>query len=137
MEICELINESERRQAVPLIRQLFTNADPQEVLEWTGEDDYHLLGGFVENELVGVAGVLLRHVLHHARHAWLYDLVIDEPQRGRGYGTALTEHVKKWATEKGCEYVALASPATKEGVHEYYEGMGYEKWGYVIEKELE
>ena len=83
-----------------LIRQLFTDADPQEVLEWTREDDYHLLGGFVDGELVGVAGVLLRHILHHARHAWLYDLVVNEPQRGRGYGSALVEHVEEWATER-------------------------------------
>ncbi|MFC7192772.1 hypothetical protein ACFQL7_25165 [Halocatena marina] len=50
MEIHELTSEDERRQAVPLIRQLFTDADPEKVLEWTGEDDYHLLGGFVEDE---------------------------------------------------------------------------------------
>ena len=137
MEIHELTSEDERWQAVPLIRQLFTDADPQKVLEWTGEDDYHLLGGFVDGELVGVAGVLLRHILHHARHAWLYDLVVNEPQRGRGYGSALVEHVEEWATEKDCEYVALASPAAKEEVHEYYESLDYEKWGYVIEKELD
>lgn len=137
MEIHELTSEDERRQAVPLIRQLFTDADPEEVIEWTGEDDYYLLGGFVEGELVGVAGVLLRHILHHARHAWVYDLVIDEPQRGEGYGSALVEHVERWAAERNCDYVALASPIAKEGVHEYYEGLNYEKWGYVIEKELE
>ena len=136
MEIHELTSEDERRQAVPLIRQLFANADPEEVLEWTGEDDYHLLGGFVEDELVGVAGVLLRHILHHARHAWLYDLVIDESQRGRGYGSTFVKYVEKWATERNCDYVAFASPIAKEGIHEYYESLYYEKWGYVIEKDL-
>ena len=137
MEIHELTSDDERRQAVPLIRQLFTDATLEEVLEWTGEDDYHLLGGFVNGELVDVAGVLLRYILHHTRHAWLYDLVVDEPQRGRGYGRALVKHVERWATERDCDYVALASPIAKEGVHEYYEGLNYEKWGYVIEKELE
>lgn len=87
------------------------------MLEWTADDEYHLFGGFVERELVGVAGVLLPHVLHHTRHAWLYDLVVDEPQRENGYGTALVEFVERWADERGCEYVALASPATKDGVH--------------------
>ena len=134
MEVRELTSENERRQAVPLIRQLFTDADTKEVLKWTREDDYHLFGGFVEDELIGVAGVLLRHVLHHARHAWLYDLVIDEPQRGEGYGSALVKHVERWAAERNCDYVALASPMAKEGVHEYYEGLDYEQWGYVIGK---
>jgi GNAT superfamily N-acetyltransferase len=136
MEIRELTDQSERRKAVPLIRQLFTDAEPEEILEWTRDDEYHLFGGFVESELVGVAGVLLKHVLHHARHAWLYDLVVDEQHREEGYGSTLVEFVEQWADEQECEYVALASPLTKEGVHRYYEGQNYEKWGYVIEKEL-
>lgn len=138
MEIRPITDEAERREAVPIFRQLWDDVDPASVLEWTADDDYHLFGGFVEDELVGVAGVLVKQVLHHTRHAWLYDLVVDEPQRENGYGTALVERVERWADERGCEYVALASPATKEkeGVHHYYENRGYEKWGYVIEKEL-
>lgn len=136
MEIRELTDENDRRSAVPILRQLWTDADPEDVLEWTGEDDYHLFGGFVDGEIVGVAGVLVQHVLHHARHAWLYDLVVDEPRRSEGYGSELIEFVENWADERGCEYVALASPLAKDGVHEYYEDRGFEKWGYVIEKEL-
>lgn len=136
MEIRELTDETARRKAVPILRQLWSDADPDDVLEWTGDDDYRLFGGFVEGELVGVAGVLVRRVLHHARHAWLYDLVVDEPQRGNGYGTSLLEFVERWADEQGCAYVALASPLAKEDVHRYYENRSYERWGYVIEKEL-
>jgi GNAT superfamily N-acetyltransferase len=136
MEIRELTDETERREAVPVLRQLWSDADPDDVLEWTADPEYHLFGGFVEGEIVGVAGVLVRHVLHHTRHAWLYDLVVDESRRERGYGGALVEFVEDWADERGCEYVALASPLAKDGVHQYYEDRNYEKWGYVIEKEL-
>lgn len=136
MEIRELSDETERREAVPILRQLWNDADPEEVLAWTGEEEYRLFGRFDDGDLVGVAGVLVTGVLHHARHAWLYDLVIDEPHREAGHGTALIEFVETWAEEKGCAYVALASPTAKEGVHQYYETRDYEKWGYVIEKEL-
>ncbi len=136
MEIRELTDEAERREAVPILRQLWSDADPDDVLEWTADDEYNLFGGFVEGELVGVAGVLIKDVLHHARHAWLYDLVVDEPQRAAGYGTLLVEFVEQWADERGCEYVALASPLDKAGVHQYYENQSYERWGYIIEKEL-
>lgn len=136
MEIRELTDETERREAVPILRQLWSDADPDDVLEWTADDEYRLFGGFVEDELVGVAGVLVKHVLHHARHAWLYDLVVDELQREEGYGTLLVAFVERWAAERGCEYVTLASPLAKEDVHDYYESRNYEKWGYVIEKEL-
>lgn len=136
MNIRELTSRDERREAVPLLRQLWTDADPSDVLEWTAEEEYRLFGGFVGDELVGVAGVLVGHLLHHARHAWLYDLVVDRPHRGDGHGTALLQFVEEWAAERDCRYVALASPLAKEEVHQYYERREYERWGYVIEKEL-
>ena len=134
--IRELESESQRRAAVPILRQLWSDATPSEVLDWTGEEEYTLFGLFVEGDLVAVAGVLVRNVLHHARHAWLYDLVVDDPHRGEGHGTALVEHVETWAADRDCEYVALASPTGKTHVHEYYADLDYEQWGYVIEKEL-
>lgn len=136
MEIRELTIENERRQAVPLLRQLWTERSPEEVLAWTNDEGYHLLGGFLDDELIVVAGVLVEGVLHHARHAWLYDLVVDEPRRGQGYGATMVEHVEQWADERDCDAIALASPLAKAGTHQFYERRGYAKWGYVIEKEL-
>ncbi|MDS0474992.1 GNAT family N-acetyltransferase [Natrinema sp. 1APR25-10V2] len=136
MEIREVVERDARREAVPILRQLWSDADSDEILAWTGEDDYHLFGGFVDGELVAVAGVLVRSVLHHARHAWLYDLVVDESQRSEGYGTELVEFVEAWARERDCESVALASPLAKTDVHEYYDELEFDQWGYVIEKGL-
>lgn len=134
--IRELETEAERRRAIPVLRQLWTDADPADVLAWTGADDYHLFGRLADDALVGVAGVQLGNHLHHVRHAWLYDLVVDEPERGRGHGTALVEHVEDWARANDCEAVALASPADREAVHDYYRARGYEVWGHVVEKRL-
>lgn len=136
MEIRALTDEAERREAVPILRQLWSDAERDEILEWTADDEYFLFGGFVEGELIGIAGVLDKEFLHHTRHAWLYDLVVDESRREEGHGTALLEFVEQWANERECEYVALASPLTKEGVHQYYEDLNYEKWGFVIEKQI-
>jgi len=137
MEIRELDAESDRREAVPVLQQLWSGKEPDEVLAWTGEEDYHLFGGYVDGDLVAVAGVLEAGLLHHARHAWLYDLVVDEPRRGEGYGTAMVDHVEGWARDRGCEYVALASPLEKDETHEFYESLDYDRWGYVIEREIE
>ena len=75
-------------------------------------------------------------LLHHRRHAWLYDLVVDEPVRGEGYGSTMLSFVEEWAEQRDCTAVALASPLSKTGVNEYYEGHDYERWGYVVEKRL-
>lgn len=136
VDIRELTEESERREAVPILRQLWSDTAPDDVLEWTADDEYHLFGGFVDGSLVGVAGVLVQHVLHHTRHAWLYDLVVDESRRERGHGTRLVEFVEEWAEENGCESVALASPLAKAEVQQYYDNRNYETWGYIIEKRL-
>ena len=136
MEIRELTEETERREAVPILRQLWGDEDPADVLAWTEEEEYRLFGGFEDGDLIGVAGVLVEQLLHHARHAWLYDLVVDEPRRGEGHGATLIEFVETWASRNDCEYIALASPMGKEGVHQYYEKQNYEQWGYIIEKEL-
>lgn len=134
--IRKLEGKAARRDAVRLLGQLWTQFSAEELFEWTGTDDYHLFGCFAEGELVGVAGALVREVLHHQRHVWLYDLVVDEPRRGEGYGTELVTHLETWAAEQGCASVALASPLEKEQTHEFYRELEYEPWGYVIEKQL-
>lgn len=136
MDIRELTSEADRRRAVPILRQLWVDAPPPDVLAWTGDDDYHLFGGTVDGDLVGVAGVLDTDFLHHAHHAWLYDLVVDDAHRDRGYGTRLVRFVEDWARERDCAYVALASPIARDDVHDYYGDRGYARWGYIIEKEL-
>ena len=135
MDIRTLDSEPARREAVPLLRQLWPDRDPEEVLAWTGDDDYTLFGAFEGENLVGVAGVLLSTPLHHREQAWLYDLVVDDPRRGEGVGRTLVTHVEDWAAARGCDAVALASPLGKEGVHAFYECQGYERWGYVLERE--
>jgi len=114
MEIRELTEETEPREAVPILRQLWGDEDPADVLAWTEEEEYRLFGGFEDGDLIGVAGVLVEQLLHHARHAWLYDLVVDEPRRGEGHGATLIEFVETWASRNDCEYIALASPMGKE-----------------------
>jgi GNAT superfamily N-acetyltransferase len=136
MDIRELTAESDRRAAVPILRQLWGQKTPAEVLEWTGKDEYHLFGGFDGDDLIAVAGVLERQFLHHERHAWLYDLVVDEPRRGEGHGREMVEFVEAWAAERDCASISLASPVEKAGVHEFYYELDYEEWGYVIEKRL-
>jgi len=136
MEIRELIKESDRESAVPILRALWTDRDPEEIREWTAKDDLHLFGAFDDGTLVGVASVRIDDFLHHERHAWLYSFVVVEGRRGEGFGTALLEHVESWAREHDCESLALASPLSKGEIHEYYGDRGFEKWGYVIETEL-
>lgn len=136
MNVRQLDTETDRRSAVPLLQQLWTDADRDEIRSWIDTEDYFLFGRFDGDELIGVAGVLEASHLHHVQHAWLYDLVVDDPRRGEGHGAALVQYVEAWAADRDCEYIALASPLAKDGVHEFYDHQEYDRWGYVFEKDL-
>jgi GNAT superfamily N-acetyltransferase len=123
--------------AVALLRQLWTDADPATIREWVADDDYELLGVAVERSLVAVAGVSVQGVMHHERHAWVHDLVVDESRRGEGHGEALLGAVEDWARERDCATVSLASRLENDLASGFYEATGYEPWGYVYERRLE
>ncbi|ERJ05187.1 Acetyltransferase GNAT family protein [Halorhabdus tiamatea SARL4B] len=83
MEILELIDESDREEAIPILKQLWTDRKRGEIRTWTAEDDYHLFGASEDSTLLGVAGVRIDDFLHHQRHAWLYDFASTSHDAGR------------------------------------------------------
>jgi GNAT superfamily N-acetyltransferase len=136
LEVRELTTDAEWDEAVPVLRQLWSDADDEFVRSWREEDGYHLFGLDAGTELVGVAGVSVQRVLHHARHAWVHDLVVRETYRSEGYGADLLAFVEEWAGERDCEYVALATIAGNDDALRFYEDEGYERWGNVVQREL-
>jgi GNAT superfamily N-acetyltransferase len=134
----ELDTDADWDRAVPILRQLWSDAEPSFVRSFRDESGYHLLGLFVgdEDTLVAVAGVSVQRVLHHARHAWVHDLVVDEPVRGEGHGAALLATVEDWARGRDCEYVALALRDGNDEARQFYEREGLTEWGSVLEREL-
>lgn len=145
----ELETEAEWAAALPVLRQLWTDASEEFVRSWADEEDYRLFGLFAETDdpassreddeaekLVAVAGISLQRVLHHARHAWIHDFVVDEAHRGQGFGAELLSFVESWARERDCKYVALAVVDGNDAALEFYENEGMEQWGSVVETEL-
>ncbi|SFS01541.1 Acetyltransferase (GNAT) family protein [Halomicrobium zhouii] len=134
-------------EAVPILRQLWSHESEDFVRSWREEEDYELYGYYAEDgsgesddadrDLVAVAGLSVQRVLHHRRHAWVHDFVVDEAYRGEGHGAALLEWIEQWAAERDCEYVALANVLDNDEAREFYEANGMETWGYVVETELE
>lgn len=122
--------------AVPILRQLWTDADPAFVRSWREEPGYHLFGRYVSDDLVAVAGVSVQRVLHHVRHAWIHDFVVDRPHRSQGHGAALLSSVETWAHDQDCEYVAVAARQGNDDGLAFYEREGYDRWGYVVERPL-
>jgi GNAT superfamily N-acetyltransferase len=131
----EIETPEEWENAIPILRQLWTDADESLIRSWADEDGYRLFGLYADetNILVGVVGLSIQRVLHHARHVWIHEFVIDDARRSEGYGTQLLSFVEEWAREHDCEYVALAGRLENEDAHLFYEANGMERWGYVFE----
>ncbi len=53
-------------------------------------------------------------------------LVVDEKERGRGFGTLLMERAEEWARERGYLLVSVRSNVIRVEAHEFYKSLGYE-----------
>jgi GNAT superfamily N-acetyltransferase len=141
-------------EAVPVIRQLWSHESEAFVRSWRDEDDYRLFGVY-ETEanvsadhgvavddppewgtLLAVAGVSVQRVLHHERHLWVHDFVVDEPRRGEGVGEDLLDWLDAWARQRDCENLALACRGENDEGRAFYESQGLDVWGQVVEREL-
>jgi len=133
-------------ETVPILRQLWTDADESFVYGWREQDDHRLFAESDGNDedgrtadewpLVAVAGVSVQRVLHHERHLWVHDFVVDEPRRGDGYGRELLDRLAAWASERDCETPALACHDDNDTARAFSETEGLDVWGQVIERSL-
>lgn len=147
-EVREVTTDDGWDQAVPILRQLWSHVNEEFVYAWRDEDDYRLLGMYETAEtaaqasddpsgtLVAVAGVSIQRVLHHERHLWIHDFVVDEPRRGEGFGREVLDWLDEWARDHDCKNLALACWDDNDEAREFYEGEGLEVWGQVMEREL-
>ncbi|WP_299234756.1 GNAT family N-acetyltransferase [Natronomonas sp.] len=138
-DIVELTTEAQLRDAYPIMDQLRPVGEDRFV-ELVGtmsaESGYRLFALRVDGDVRGLAGVVVETNLYHGTHAWVHDLVVDEPHRGRGHGDALLSWVESWAENRGCSCVELASGLWREEAHGFYEDRGMERYCYTFKTDL-
>ncbi|WP_203364347.1 GNAT family N-acetyltransferase [Bacillus sp. REN10] len=138
-EIIELTNETQWRQAFPLMAQLRPTLTIERYLELLPKmmkNNYRLFAMVEQDQFLVLAGVDLITNLYNGYHVFLYDLVVDENQRSRGLGAEMLEFVHNWGRSQGAEYVSLESALHREAAHRFYENHEYDKWCYSFRKKL-
>jgi GNAT superfamily N-acetyltransferase len=68
--------------------------------------------------------------------AWIPDLIVTAPARGRGAARALLEEAERLARERGCWALTLESGYQRREAHRLYEAFGMENQGYYFGKPL-
>lgn len=136
----ELTSETDVREAFPVLRELRSHLEPdemEELYEQMREEGYRLFGRYdADDELVAVAGMTLGTNFYLRRHVFVHDLVTTEDRRSEGHGAALLAHVHAWAADRDCETVELESGLWREEAHRFYEELDYEKYCYSFKYEL-
>lgn len=67
---------------------------------------------------------------------YVSSLIVDERERGKGYGTMMLDHALELARARGCRAVTLDSGLPRTAAHRFYEGYGFEKSCYGFEMKL-
>ncbi len=125
--------------AYPLFEQLWPNKELhtkelQAVFDrgiaGDGDELFCLL---LDGEVIGFcAYAIINNLWQEGRIAYIYAMVVDERQRGKGYGSALLQHAIQSAREKGLKRVELDSGFPREKAHRFYEKTGFEKRAYLF-----
>src|SRR5829696_3357266 len=140
MEIVELRSAAEHSEVLPILRELYPSLDEGRYATLLAEmvaDGYRQFALRNEaGEIVAVAGVAVHVNLYYGRHLYVYDLVVTEGARSKGYGGSLMDHVEGIARREGCETAALACDLEREGALRLYERRGCQKPSYAMRKAL-
>jgi ribosomal protein S18 acetylase RimI-like enzyme len=140
MEIVELHSPAQRSEVLPILRELYPWLDEGRYAALLAEmidDGYRQFALRNEAaEIIAMAGIAIHVNLYYGRHLYVYDLVVKEDARSKGYGGLLMDHVEGIARREACETVALAVSLDREAALRLYERRGYQKPSYAMRKAL-
>jgi GNAT superfamily N-acetyltransferase len=85
----------------------------------------HLVAEDEDGTVVGFCSLhYLERLNYVTPHAWVPDLIVDEPRRSGGVGRALLEEAERRARERDCWLLTLESAHWRKEAHRFYEAFG-------------
>jgi GNAT superfamily N-acetyltransferase len=100
-------------------------------------DFYRTLVAAEGARVVGFVGVVTLPVYEHdAPIGWILALSVAEDFRRRGVGRRLLQAAEEHGRARGVVDLRLHSGFQRDGAHEFYEKMGFDKSGYRFKKRL-
>ena len=79
---------------------------------------------------------LIKNYLHEEPYALLEDVYVDENFRGKGIRTELVKKTIELARKLNCYKIIATSRFERENVHEWYQKLGFKKFGYEFRMDL-
>ncbi len=124
---------------VPLLKLVNTTTSEsilRQRLETMVKEHYQCAGLYLNQELIGIAGMwfITRH--YSGKTMEPDHVVIQNKHRNKGYGEILMNWTHQYAQNTGCEAAELNSYINNPKSHKFYENLGYEKLAYHFLKIL-
>jgi len=89
------------------------------------------------DKLIGFCAYAIVNNLWQAGYiSYMYAMVVDEKQRGKGFGTMLIKASIKDSKDKGSKRLELDSGFHREKAHEFYMKLGFEKRAFLFSYQL-
>jgi ribosomal protein S18 acetylase RimI-like enzyme len=131
--------EKDFDKVFPLFEQLWPNKelDKKDLRivfnRGVNSDTDELLCLVSSNEIIGFCAYAIVNNLWQAGYiSYMYAMVIDEKQRGKGFGTLLMREAIKDSKNKGLKRLELDSGFQRERAHEFYLKLGFEKRAFLF-----
>ncbi|RUS45885.1 GNAT family N-acetyltransferase [Cohnella sp. AR92] len=88
---------------------------------------YHLLGAYLENELVGsLMGIECQDLVGECKPFMVIEnVIVSNRARRQGVGRRLMEAIEGVAKERDCYYIIFVSGGQRKEAHAFYEKLGF------------
>ena len=116
-------SDSQILTCFPILVQLRPHLKPENFLEQVQrqrQSGYQLAFLERDSQVVAVAGFCISECLAWGRFLYVYDLVVDEAMRSKGYGQDLFEWLIEFAKHHECKQLHLDSGVQRFDAHRFY-----------------
>lgn len=107
-----------------LIRQLDSSAHISEMNLYRSILNGSMSKKVVDGRLVGVGWIFPRRTFLR-KQAVIEDVVVDESERGKGYGEEIVRDLLRWARENNVEVIELTSGSHRVAANNLYQKLGF------------
>lgn len=133
MDIHLATTEAEIMACFPLMQELRPHLEAADFLDRIRRQErasYRLAYVDTTEGPVALAGFRLGENLAWGNFLYVDDLVTLAGQRSKGYGAALLDWLKKYASDKACSQLHLDSGTQRQAAHCFYEREGMDRSGF-------
>lgn len=138
--IKELNTHEEMLQGFAVIRQRYLGMSLEtysvQIAEMMKLNDFKMIGAFLGDEIVGISGYSLLHLLYCGRFLQISSFIVDENKRSLGVGKKILAKIEELGKKLKCDKIVLDSYIENKKSHPLYFREGFHIRGFHFMKDL-